>query len=226
MSALRRLWAKRNDDVRLTKGLAATLGFLVSVPLSIAIILGALAMVQVADEAGDRARADRRSRGDIERIVERVVRVEGVRDLARALERACRQFESCAAELDRAERRERRARRDRTERRRRPDRESDRAPRQRADRPPRQPTLPTHEPDPVGGPGPPDPPGTSTPSTPQSSPAVPGPQRPSVPSPPDVEPVVQVDAPPVDLDGDQGLLPQLLPRVNVTPVDVPPIRLP
>lgn len=210
-SRLRRLWAQRNDGIRLTKGRAVLLGLCVSIPFSVAIIVGSLGYVKAIDEAEDRIAADRRSQADIERIVVRVVRVEGVRDLAESLERACRRFPTCATELDRAQRQER-AVAEREQRRRRRDHGPDRAPEQRADRPPRQPPMPTPQPEPVDG-GPPPPPGTSTPSTPPSSPSA-------------HEPVVEVDIPPVDLDGPDGLLPQLLPDVNLPPVDIPPIRVP
>ena len=220
---LKRLWARRNDDVRLTKGVAAAIGLCVSVPLSVAIILGSLAMVKVVGEAEDRVAADRRSRGEIERIVERVVRVEGVRELAQSLEQACRRFPTCAAELDRAQREQRAAdEAQRKQERRRRDGGPDRVPEQRADRPPRPPVTPAPTPDPVDGGDGPDPPSTATPATRPPSPAVPLPPRPVQPQ----QPAVRVDPPAIDLDGDQGLLPRVLPDLNLPEVDAPPLRVP
>jgi len=189
----------------------------IGVGMALVIGLFTYSLAEIAEEAQKRSASDRRSQADIERIVKRVVRVEDVRHLARRLERTCQRFPTCALELDRAERRdrERQVERDRQRRDRRD--EGNEAPRQRADRPPRTvtpPDTPGVEGD--GGDDPPDPPGASTPSTPPASPSAP--KAPG--------PLVELDPPPVDIDGPDGLLPQLLPDVNLPSVDIPPIRVP
>lgn len=193
------------EEVRVTRGTFAVISFAVGLVLAGALWLGWTA----ADDAGD-------ARSDIRASIKRLDRIENptaeqirafldrlVRDATpeqrRALERAI-------------ERREIVLRRQSPRRR----GETPTSPRRRSG-----PKAPGAQPNSPTAPGPRSPstpptPGTPTPSTPPSSPSAP--QRP--------DPVVRVDVPPVDLDGDQGLLPQLLPDVNLPKVDIPPIRLP
>ncbi len=148
------------------------------------------------DRAEDRARVDR--------IGDRLVRVE------RQDPRLCRRSAQCRAAVRRQQAPSapttpgREPRRDREQA----------APEQRADRPPRAPAQPPSTPSPTpgsGGDDPPPPPAASTPSTTPSSPSAP-----STPA-----PVVDVDLPALDLDGPDGLLPGL----NLPPVDLPGVGL-
>jgi hypothetical protein len=151
---------------------------------------------------------DAKTRQRVDRIDDRVVRIE------RTSPGLCRQSEACRAAIQRrkppaAPTPGREPRRDR----------ENAAPEQRADRPPRAPSVPpsTPTPTPPGGGGPPDPPSSSTPVTPPSSPAAPtAPNRP---------PTVRVDPPAIDIDGDRGLLPELLPDVNLPEVKLPAVEI-
>jgi hypothetical protein len=191
---LERLWAKRRDDVRLTKGVAAAVGLTVGTTVGVLMIGFTLLAVWLYDESGDRQLTDRNQKEQVEDIARRVVEIERQpnRQLIRRLERnltLCRQFDECADALDRestpGDRRQRR------------DRDDDRAPDQRADRPPRAPNQPPSTPSPTpgsGGDDPPPPPQTATPVPPPVAPTTPPPavpQRPAVP-----KPIVEVDLPP------------------------------
>jgi hypothetical protein len=159
-----------------------------------------------------------------DRLSDRLVRVERVDP------RLCSRSEACRSEVrrERAERRRQQGLEQEPDApgERRPRRDDDRAPDQRADRPPRAPAQPPSTPSPTpgsGGDDPPPPPQTATPVPPPSAPITP-PVTPTVPARP--KPIVEVDLPPVDLDGARGLLPRVLPDVNLPKVDVPPVRVP
>ncbi len=173
------------------------------------LVFGALGLAE-RDRAADRA-VDKQEIKDIAKrvvVIERQPSGKLIRRLGRNLT-LCRRLPECADALDREPPppHPKRKRRDRDKH----------APDQRADRPPRT-VTPPDPPTLDGGDGgdDPPPPSASTPvDTPTPSPA---PQRGSS--------IVEVDVPPVDLDGDRGLLPQLLPEVNLPPVDLAPIRVP
>jgi hypothetical protein len=196
-----RVRRRLSEPLPVTRGVIYGFGASVGITLAVTIGFGTFALLRIADEARDRGSGDRQSRHQVESIARRVVRIERQPGpaLIRRLERnltLCRRFPECAAALDR-ETQPRRRRRDRRVR----------HPDQRADRPPRQVVTPKPGPDPVVGP--PGPPDATNPSAP-SSPASPAPSG------------TTVDVPPIDVDGDKGLLP----NINLPPIDLPPVELP
>jgi len=178
----------------------------------------AVIVLAAAQWVGDQFATERRDRSaQSQEGAKRDRRIERrVEQLDRRVTPLCRRVAACRAVLlaDRRQARREQSRREPSERRDRRQHDDDRAPEQVADRPPRAPVSPA-PPDLDGSDGDDDPPdsGTPTPQTPS-----PAPERGSS--------IVEVDVPPVDLDGDQGLLPQLLPEVNLPPVDLAPIRVP
>jgi hypothetical protein len=208
MSAWRRkakAWAKRPASFW-TKAAAPLASALLAATL-VVVVLGWWTDGRFDAERVERGQDRAEDRARVDRIGDRLVRVE------RQDPGVCRRSPACRAATRRQQAPSapgepgREPRRDRDQA----------APEQRADRPPRAPAQPPSTPSPTpgsGGDDPPPPPATSTPSTPPSSPSAP-----STPA-----PVLEVDLPALDLDGPDGLLPQLLP--NLPPVDVPPVRLP
>jgi hypothetical protein len=177
------------------------------------LVLGALYVLDdnIDDERRSRGQERAEDRQRVDRIDDRTLRLE------RDNPRACRQSPRCRAvvvpERDQGAARQRPKAPERRQRRERPDQ----TPEQVADRPPRVVAPPAAPELQDGGDDPPPPP-TSTPAdTPSPSPA-PVPQRGSS--------ILEVDVGPVDIDGSDGLAPELLPDVNLPPVDLPPIRLP
>ncbi len=175
-----------------------------------ALLVGVAFLVAERDRQADRVTDRAETRERVDRIGYRLVRVER-RDPG-----LCRRSAPCRAVQRREAAARRRAQRETPAPRRQRRDDEQRAPDQRADRPPRATAQPpsTPTPTPPGG-DPPDPPSTSTPVTPTT----PGPAAPSR------GPTVRVDPPAVDLDGDQGLLPELLPDVNLPPVKLPAVEV-
>lgn len=197
-----RSWLASPGPSWATTGRVVAIFAVPSVLAAIALVVSVSNFYSVRDEREDRIADRDEGRKRDHGLDRRVVRIERTRP------ELCRRSPTCRGLIERQPAAP-------TSPGRKPRRDREAAPPdQRADRPPRAPDQPPLTPSPTPGGG-----GDDTP------PAAPPPPltTPPTPQPPVVAgPVVEVDLPPVDLDGDQGLLPD----VNLPPVDVPPLRVP
>jgi hypothetical protein len=189
------------EEVRVTRGTFAAISFAVGLVLAGALWLGWTA----ADDAGD-------ARNDIRASVSRLDRIENpsAEQIRAFLDRLVRDAtpEQRRA-LERAiKRREIVLRREASG----GPSEPSVTPRQRRDR-----RRPDDQPDAPPASEPSTPTARVTPSAPSSS----SPSRSNAPG-----PVVHVDPPAVDIDGPRGIAPDVLPKINIPPVGLPPIRVP